>query len=449
MNDPGDPPTGPNRTIFRPSPLQATRGQQPGTIPPAGPGQAPPARSAPLPADDIPPPPVEPTARNPMTMAAGPLLALAASIRSGRVAMAMPDFHGKASAELTRFDQALAPFYDEETRRRASYALAATLDDIAQNLPGQAADGAEWARRSLVVQTFRENIGGDRFWQIVDDMLARPQGSEHLIELYHACLAAGFEGRFRIMPDGKSRLHEIMSRLYAGIAHARALSQSEFAPRWQGVNAPARRPALWSRLAFAAAIAAALLLLAYIGFRVMLAQTGAPALDALAEITPEQPLRLSRAAAPPPQTQTPQLDRLRAFLAPEIAERLVAVEADGTSVRVRTTVGELFQSGSEQLSAGRGALIERIGRALEAEQGPITVEGHADSDRVSNLTFPSNFALSQARADTVADILRRVVSDGSRISSKGFGDSQPIASNATAAGKAQNRRVEIAIPRAD
>ena len=114
------------------------------------------------------------------------------------------------------------------------YALCATIDDIAQNLPNIGHDGAEWARRSLVVQFFRENIGGDRFWQLVDDVLARPAQNAELIELFAACLAAGFEGRFRVMPDGKGRLQQIMARLYGALEHPRSLSMLEIAPQWQG-----------------------------------------------------------------------------------------------------------------------------------------------------------------------------------------------------------------------
>ncbi|WP_438907615.1 DotU family type IV/VI secretion system protein, partial [Bacillus licheniformis] len=88
----------------------------------------------------------------------------------------------------------------------------------------------EWARRSMVVQFFHENIGGDRFWQLVDDMLRVPHDNLDLIELFHACLAAGFEGRFRVMPDGQRRLHEIMARLQSALPHVRSLSPVELVP---------------------------------------------------------------------------------------------------------------------------------------------------------------------------------------------------------------------------
>lgn len=466
MSDSEDDKT-PNKTVFRPSPLQNLRSQAttPGPTPPGpqassaftpaysgdfAPTPAP-QRRRPIASDeDIPHPPPPARARNPMMLAAAPLLSLIAGVRSGRVRMDLPELHQKASAQVASFDQALhAASYDTELRQRALYAVCATVDDVAQNLPGRAADGAEWARRSLVVQVFNENIGGDRFWRLLEDMLARPAQFADLIELYHACLAAGFEGRYRIMPDGKRQLHEIMVSCYAALSHVRGLSQTELAPHWRGSPTPAARVGFWTVLALAGAIALGVLLAAFILFRIILMQTGAPSLAALKAINPDQPLRMSRLAAPPPKPTSSQLQRLQGFLAPEIAEHLVTVEQDAQSIRVRTTIGSLFRSGDDKLEPRAEQLFARIGAAVETERGPVRVDGHADTDRLTSITFPDNFALSKARAEAAAKIIQGQLSDKARVSTEGFGDSQPIASNATAAGKAMNRRVEVVIPRSE
>ncbi len=455
---------GGNRTVFRPSPLQGLQSgapAQPQSSNPFGtydPAPQPTARPAPLGApaapvrrlaqDDIPLPAQPQATRNRLMMEAGPILALAASIRSGRARAPLQQFHGQATAAIAAFDRAIAGQYPDETRQRAKYALCATLDDIAQNLPGTGGDAAEWARRSMVVQTFQENIGGDRVWQLVDDMLARPAQNADLIELFHACLAAGFEGRFRTMPDGKRRLHEIMTQLYGALEHPRSVSMAELVSHWKGEKAPLRKVGFWSHIALAAAIAAGVLLLLYILLRLFLMQSGYASWDALGAINPEQRLTLSRSGGVAPELPSGvQSGRLKQFLAPEIKQGLVVVEEDAKTVRVRTTVGQLFQSGSDILENGRESLFQRIGKAIETEQGNVTVEGHADSDRVSSLAFPDNMALSGARANTVAKIVAGELSNPGRVEAKAFGDSQPIASNKTADGKSLNRRVEIVIPR--
>ncbi len=469
---------GGNRTVFRPSPLQGLKQNQPGATPPPfgapPPGfgapptfGAPPApppdyqNYAPPPAmapqalaaqrlnyDDIPQPAQPQAVRNRMMLEAGPILALAASIRSGRARAPMQQFHGQATAAVAAFDRAIAGQYPDEMRQRAKYALCSTLDDIAQNLPGAGNDAAEWARRSMVVQTFQENIGGDRFWQLVDDMLAKPAQNGDLIELYHACLAAGFEGRFRVMPDGKRRLHEIMQQLYGALDHPRTLSGRELVAHWLGEKAPLRKVGFLSYILLAAAIAAGVLLLLYILLRVLLMQSGGAAWDSVSALNPEERLTLAREGAPTPAAPTgAQTSRLKTFLASEIAQKLVVVEEDATTVRVRTTVGQLFQSGSDVLEPGREDLFQKIGKAIEGEKGHVLIEGHSDSDRIASVAFPDNMALSGARANTVAKIVGAQLSDQGRVEAKALGDTRPLGSNKTPDGKALNRRVEIVIPR--
>jgi type VI secretion system peptidoglycan-associated protein len=381
-----------------------------------------------------------------MLAEAEPVLALLAAVRAGCVRPAMPELHRQCAAAISRFERAIQPQYTEEKRQRAKYAVCATADDIAQNLPGVGSDGAEWARRSMVVTFFQENIGGDRFWQLVDDMLRVPQDNLDLIELFHACLAAGFEGRFRVMPDGRRRLHEIMTRLQSALPHVRSLSQVELVPHWRGETVPVRRIG-WSVLALASAAALGLLLLVYVVLRLMLGSSGETPSSRLAALTPDARLTLSRPAAAMAATSSAQASKLRRFLEPEIREHLVTVEEDAQTVRVRTTVGQLFESGSDALEPGRDTLFHRIGRAIEGEKGNVVIEGHADNAPVATIRFPDNMALSEARAETVGALVRQDLSDPARVSTKGLGDTVPIASNAYAAGKSQNRRVEIVVPR--
>ena len=382
---------------------------------------------------------------------AGPILALAASIRCGRARAPLAQFHTQATAAIAAFDRVIAPLFPEETRQRAKYAVCATLDDIVQNLPGRQHEVADWARSSMVVQAFHENIGGERFWQLVELMLAQPAQHGELIELYHACLAAGFEGRFRnprIEPDGKRRLQEIMRQLQGALEHSRALSTNVLVAHWQGIEAPRQKVGFLSYIALTGSIAAGILLLIYIALRVVLMETGAASWDAVSAINPSERLTLARNGTPLPAGPAgAQSTRLKQFLADEIKQQLVVVKEDPSTVRVRTTVGQLFRSASDQLEPGREALFHKIGKALEGEKGKITVEGHSDSDRIASLDFPSNLDLSGKRANTVANLIAQNLSDASRIEVVALGDTRPIASNETAEGKSQNRRVEIVITR--
>ena len=254
-----------NKTVFRPSPLRGGTPPPPPPAPPPGPGWgAPPPSNDPFlgpppaapssgrdpfadsaPAmppsggtrpvdfvDDVPQPAQPRDDRNPLVAHAAPVLAMAAAIQSGRWQIPVQDFHARATDAIRRFESAIEPLYPEGMRQRAKYAVCATIDDVMQNLPGMAGGGAQWAQRNMVVTFFRENIGGDRFWDFVQEMLRDPARNRDLIELFHACLAAGFEGRTRTMPDGFSKKREVMSSLVGALDHIRSLSQHEIVHHW-------------------------------------------------------------------------------------------------------------------------------------------------------------------------------------------------------------------------
>jgi type VI secretion system protein ImpK len=140
---------------------------------------------------------------------------------------------------------------------------------------------------------------------------------------------------------------------------------------------------------------------------------------------------------------------LSGFLAPEIAQGLVSVSesADRTTVTIDNTAGgtQLFASGSADLDPHFVPLMQRIGDALRDKPGNVVVVGHTDNQRILSARFPSNVTLSQARADTVRELIAQRLGSPERLSAEGRGDTEPLASNDTAAGRAKNRRVAIVI----
>jgi len=91
--------------------------------------------------------------------------------------------------------------------------------------------------------------------------------------------------------------------------------------------------------------------------------------------------------------------------------------------------------------------FDRIAAAIETQPGDVKVEGYTDSDRVKTLSFPDNIALSKARADAVAAIIKSKLTKPGRVSAQGYGDGNSISPNTTPGGKALNRRVEVVVPR--
>ena len=81
----------------------------------------------------------------------------------------------------------------------------------------------------------------------------------------------------------------------------------------------------------------------------------------------------------------------------------------------------------------------------EVPQHQISIEGHTDNQPIKYSPWKSNWELSVHRALSVLHYLERKGVPPQRMSVAGFGEYRPVASNATAEGRALNRRVEIVI----
>jgi len=139
------------------------------------------------------------------------------------------------------------------------------------------------------------------------------------------------------------------------------------------------------------------------------------------------------------------LDRLSGFLAPEIAAGKVSVVGTVFAPIVRINNQGLFASGSAAVESGDIPLLQKIGTALGRETGTVVVTGYTDNQPINTLQFPSNFELSNARAQAAATLLDQSIGDESRVTAKGMGQADPVADNSTPAGRAQNRRIEIVL----
>jgi type VI secretion system protein ImpK len=114
-------------------------------------------------------------------------------------------------------------------------------------------------------------------------------------------------------------------------------------------------------------------------------------------------------------------------------------------VRIRNT--GMFASGSATVSPAYYRLLQRIGEALKAEKGAVTVDGYTDNQPIHTVQFPSNFQLSTARAEAARALIVRALGDADRVAAQGHADADPLASNATPQGREENRRIEVVLRR--
>lgn len=115
---------------------------------------------------------------------------------------------------------------------------------------------------------------------------------------------------------------------------------------------------------------------------------------------------------------------------------------DGQAIKVTFESGILFATGSSTLSSTSQSALTSFATSLKNNPDTdVQIKGHTDNTGSDAINNP----LSQKRAQAVTSFLQTKGVAGSRMSSEGFGSSQPVADNATTAGKAQNRRVEVYI----
>ncbi len=108
--------------------------------------------------------------------------------------------------------------------------------------------------------------------------------------------------------------------------------------------------------------------------------------------------------------------------------------------------GVLFDAGSAVIRPAGRLVLDDIASSLATLPNQLSIEGHTDDVPINTGQFPSNWELSTARASIVLRYLaERHAIDLTRMSAAGYADQRPVATNATEAGRGQNRRVDIAI----
>lgn len=116
---------------------------------------------------------------------------------------------------------------------------------------------------------------------------------------------------------------------------------------------------------------------------------------------------------------------------------------EGITLRISEEL--LFASGQAELTIDGLLLMEHLQSFLLLFTGEISVEGHSDSIPINTPQFPSNWELSSARAIAVVRFFEEGQIPASRLRAVGYAASQPLSSNATAEGRAVNRRVELVL----
>ena len=154
-----------------------------------------------------------------------------------------------------------------------------------------------------------------------------------------------------------------------------------------------------------------------------------------------------------PQPVVPRIDnlvelrrQLAARLEHQISQGHVEIGVDSRGLVVSIREAGSFASGSAELSDGMRALLADIAAPLSELPHQIRIEGHTDDTPIRTSRFRSNWELSTARATQVIACLQNEFGlPAARLSAAGYGEFHPRVPNASAAARAENRRVDLVI----
>ena len=376
------------------------------------------------------------TGLNPLVALANPLLALIPQIRQTihlsdpsalkeQMAQALREFEGRARAAGMASERVLA----------ARYILCTVLDEAAAATPW--GGSGQWARHNLLVTFHNEAYGGDKVFQLMAKLAEDAPANRDLLELIYAVITLGFEGRYRIIEGGRTQLETVRDRLAQILKTARGPYSAALAQNWPGQPQSRRLMLSWLPLWVTAAVASLVLLAVYLGLSFSLGSNSDPVFGQIQSLRLTPPVPPTPIPAPKP--------RIAQYLQADIKTDVLTVrdEIDRSVIIMR---GDgLFEPGSASLSDNREALMKRIAHALTQVNGQILVTGHTDNQPIRSMRFPSNWHLSQERADAVRDILLRNGVAAERVRAEGRADGEPVVENTTPANRALNRRVEIVL----
>jgi chemotaxis protein MotB len=150
------------------------------------------------------------------------------------------------------------------------------------------------------------------------------------------------------------------------------------------------------------------------------------------------------------QAQNQQLEQQVSRLSSEVSADKVQIARLVGAIKYTVNSDQLFPSGSYQMSPqGQDIIAKFAARLAPTQQNKLVVNGYTDNapigPELQRQGITSNQILSQKRAESVTAFL---ISQGVKpdlVSAVGHGAADPIATNSTPAGRAQNRRVELAI----
>ncbi|MBD1227925.1 DotU family type VI secretion system protein [Xenorhabdus griffiniae] len=378
------------------------------------------------------------TNRNPLVSSANPLLNTIPQIRHSIVHPDPTHLRQQLINEIRRFEvecqQVKLPY---NVIIGARYCLCTALDEAAALTPWGLR--SVWSGSGLLVTFHNETWGGEKFFQLLAKLSQNPKDNLFLLELMHFCLLLGFEGRYRVIDNGRTQLETVKQRLFQLISSIRGSYPIELSKKTRAITLPNKPQYISLPVWISIAILSFLVCLLYINLNWKLNDKVNPILAKIYQTNLPNITVSDR--------RFPRTLNLQNRLQDEIATgSLDVTDLPDRSVITLKGAG-LFNTSAIQIKSGYLDVIRRVAEVLNHFNGEILVVGYTDNIPINTRfsRFSSNDALSLARAKSVQKELQRYLNQPERVKAEGKGAQNPLVPNNTASNRAKNRRVEITL----
>ncbi|HMW71910.1 MAG TPA: type IVB secretion system protein IcmH/DotU [Cellvibrionaceae bacterium] len=222
---------------------------------------------------------------NPIVQAASTLLMVFDKTRGTLRHANVAGLHNSLVNEIKQFENRLRDLNLKPEQAWASrYLMCTALDEAVMYTPwgGESA----WGQRTLLSIFHRDTGGGEKSFQMLDQLRQNPGDNRAVLELFYLVLSLGFEGKYRLMPRGSEALEALRDDLYASIRAQRGDYERSLASAWQGLGRTRRTLSHYLPTWVAASVVAALVFFGYVGFKLWLNASSEPTLESLSRVAP-------------------------------------------------------------------------------------------------------------------------------------------------------------------
>jgi len=138
-------------------------------------------------------------------------------------------------------------------------------------------------------------------------------------------------------------------------------------------------------------------------------------------------------------------EKLHAALYELVESGYAQLQVDGDWLEIELNSGLLFPSGSSSTTNSATNILAAVYAILDEVTNFVRVRGYTDNQAINTEIFSSNWELSVYRATAILQVLEKLGMNPARMAIEGYGQYYPSADNATAQGRAKNRKVVVAI----